>query len=159
MPYQIIKELHKVEFKKFRQPQSKSNVNDLEDAVGFHFMRQPKVISELKSDRYKLSIKIKEFYSDFTEEETEKDMANFESLAMVLIDKHYNGETFEMDEYYFAEDLLPKKKKKEEENIKEELKKQKIISIELNKKDCGNRLLVIYIDIYGNEFKEVLSLK
>ncbi len=159
VPYQIIKELHKVEFKKFRQPQSKSNVNDLEDAVGFHFMRQPKVISELKSDRYKLSIKIKEFYSDFTEEETEKDMANFESLAMVLIDKHYNGETFEMDEYFFAEDLLPKKKKKEEENIKEELKKQKIISIELNKKDCGNRLLVIYIDIYGNEFKEVLSLK
>ena len=54
---------------------------------------------------------------------------------------------------------MPKKKKKEEENIKEELKKQKIISIELNKKDCGNRLLVIYIDISGNEFKEVLSLK
>ena len=26
VPYQIIKELHKVEFKKFRQPQSKSNV-------------------------------------------------------------------------------------------------------------------------------------
>lgn len=162
VPYQIIKELHKVEFKKFRQPQSKSNVNDLEDAIGFHFMRQPKVISEIKTDNDKLSIQIKEFYSDFTEEETGKDLANFESLAMVLIDKNYNGEAFEMDEYYFAEDLLPKKKKKKEEdenNLKEELKKQKIINIELNKKDCGNSLMVIYIDIYGNEFKEVLSLK
>jgi adenine-specific DNA-methyltransferase len=162
VPYQIIKELHKIGFKKFRQPQSEKNVNDLEDAVGFHFMRQPKVISEIISNKDKLTIQIKEFYSDFTEEETGKDMANFESLAMVLIEKNYNGEVFEMDEYYFAEDLLPKKKKKKEEseeNIKEELKKQKIISIELNKKDCGNRLMVIYIDIYGNEFKEVLSLK
>lgn len=162
VPYQIIKELHKVEFKKFRQPQSKSNVNDLEDAVGFHFMRQPKVISDIKSNKDKLSVQLKEFYSDFSEEETGKDMANFESLAMVLIDKNYNGVAFEMDEYYFAEDLLTKKNKKkaeEEENIKEELKKQKIISIELNKNDCGNRLMVIYIDIYGNEFKEVLSLK
>lgn len=162
VPYQIIKELHKVEFKKFRQPQSKSNVNDLEDAVGFHFMRQPKVVSDIKTNKEKLSVQIKEFYSDFTEEETGKDMANFESLAMVLIDKNYNGEAFEMDEYYFAEDLLPKKKKKkeeDEENIKKELKKQKIISIDLSKKDCGNKLMVIYIDIYGNEFKEVLSLK
>ncbi|WP_298646482.1 site-specific DNA-methyltransferase [uncultured Proteiniphilum sp.] len=162
VPYQIIKELHKVEFKKFRQPQSKSNVNDLEDAVGFHFMRQPIVISEIKNNKNKLSIQIKEFYSDFTEEETGKDMDNFESLAMVLIDKNYNGEAFEMDEYYFAEDLLPKTKKKKEEdenNLKEELKKQKIINIELNKKGCGNNLMAIYIDIYGNEFKEVLSLK
>jgi len=29
VPYQVIKELHKVQFKKFRQPQSKRNVNDL----------------------------------------------------------------------------------------------------------------------------------
>lgn len=39
VPYQIIKELHKVQFKKFRQPQSKRNVNDLDDAIGFHFIR------------------------------------------------------------------------------------------------------------------------
>ena len=38
-------------------------------------------------------------------------MENYESLAMVLVDKNYNAEAFEMDEYYFAEDLLPKRKK------------------------------------------------
>ncbi len=159
VPYQIIKELHKVEFKKFRQPQSKSNVNDLEDAVGFHFIRQPKVKSELKTKNEKVEIHIKEFYSDFTEEETGKDMENYESLAMVLVDKNYNAEAFEMDEYYFAEDLLPKRKKGDEEDIKEELKKQKDIVISLNKKECGKKLMVVYIDIYGNEFKEALSLK
>ena len=49
VPYHIIKELHKVKFKKFRQPQSKNNVNDLDDAVGFHFMKQPNVVTNIKT--------------------------------------------------------------------------------------------------------------
>jgi len=109
VPYQIIKELHKVDFKKFRQPQRKNNVNDLEDAVGFHFIRQPKVKSKLVSSEDQINIHIQEFYSDFTEEESGNDMDNFESLAMVLIDRNYNGEAFEMDDYFFADDLLPNK--------------------------------------------------
>jgi len=112
VPYHIIKELHKIQFKKFRQPQSKSNVNDLEDAIGFHFMRQPEVKSELKVKNGNVQIIIKKFLSDFSEEETDQEMANFESLSMVLIDKDFDGETFDMDLYYFAQDLLPKKKKK-----------------------------------------------
>ena len=51
VPYHIIKELHKVQFKKFRQPQSKKNVNDLEDAIGFHFMKQPEVETNLTQIR------------------------------------------------------------------------------------------------------------
>ncbi|MQY78948.1 MAG: site-specific DNA-methyltransferase [Bacteroidetes bacterium] len=102
VPYHIIRELHKVQFKKFRQPQSKSNVNDLDDAIGFHFMRQPEVKSEWKEKGREYHITIKKFLSDFSEEDTEKDMENFESLAMVLIDKDFDGETFDMDTYYFA---------------------------------------------------------
>ena len=49
-------------------------------------------------------------------------MENFESLAMVLIDKDFDGEAFDMDTYYFAEDLLPKKKRKADE---EETRKHK----------------------------------
>lgn len=165
VPYHIIRELHKVQFKKFRQPQSKSNVNDLEDAIGFHFMRQPEVKSEWKEKGREYHIAIKKFLSDFSEEETERDMANFESLAMVLIDKNFDGETFDMDTYYFSEDLLPKKKKKsdeevENENIKEELKHINQISLPpIPKKECGKKLMIIYVDIYGNEFKEEFKLK
>jgi site-specific DNA-methyltransferase (adenine-specific)/adenine-specific DNA-methyltransferase len=163
VPYHIIRELHKVEFKKFRQPQSKSNVNDLEDAIGFHFMRQPDVKSELKEKDGDYHITIKRFLSDFSEEETQREMENFESLSMVLIDKDFNGNEFDMDAYYFAEDLLPKKKKKqdeeENENIKEELKHINQISLPpFPKNDCGERMMVIYIDIYGNEFKEEFKL-
>lgn len=165
VPYQIIRELHKVQFKRFRQPQSKSNVNDLEDAIGFHFMRQPEVKSDWKEKGGEYHITIKKFLSDFSEEETDKEMENFESLAMVLIDKKFDGETFDMDTYYFAEDLLPKKKKKTDEeeaneNIKEELKHtNQILLPPIPKKECGKKLMVIYVDIYGNEFKEEFKLK
>jgi site-specific DNA-methyltransferase (adenine-specific)/adenine-specific DNA-methyltransferase len=159
VPYHIIKELHKVQFKKFRQPQSKSNVNDLDDAIGFHFMRQPEVKSEIKIKDGAVQITIKKFYSDFSEEETDQDMSNFESLSMVLIDKNFDGETFDMDLYYFAQDLLPKKKIITEdeniENIKEELKQIKQILLpSILKKECGKKIMAIYVDIYGNEFKE-----
>lgn len=167
VPYHIIKELHKVQFKKFRQPQSKSNINDLEDAIGFHFMRQPEVKSDIKIKAGDIQITIKKFLSDFSEEETDRDMANFESLAMVLIDKDFDGETFDMDLYYFAQDLLPKNKKKtdaddedESKNIKEELKHTNQISLPpILRNECGKKIMIIYVDIYGNEFKEEFGVE
>lgn len=160
VPYQIIKELHKVQFKKFRQPQSKRNVNDLEDAVGFHFIRQPEVESKLKTNGKNAEIQIIRFQSNYLEEETGSDLENFESLAMVLIDKDYDGKGFVMDEFHFAEDLLPKKNEEEtEDEIKKELRLLRNITIPLNKEECGDKVMVVYIDIYGNEFKEVLNIK
>jgi site-specific DNA-methyltransferase (adenine-specific)/adenine-specific DNA-methyltransferase len=161
VPYHIIKELHKVQFKKFRQPQSKKNVNDLEDAIGFHFMKQPEVETKVTSSIKDVKISIKKFHSDFSEDDKGKELENLESLAMILIDKDFDGQAFDMDEYYFAEDLLPKKKvKKDDENIGEELKKSNDINLPIiPKKDCGKRLMIIYIDIYGNEFKEQFEIK
>lgn len=148
VPYHIIKELHKVQFKKFRQPQSKNNVNDLDDAVGFHFMKQPDVLTKVKTTTKDVSITIEKFLSDFSEDEKGEDLANFESLAMVLLDKDFDGQAFDMDEYYFAEDLLPK-----DEATKE-------ISLpEISKDECGEKLMIIYVDIFGNEFKEVFEIK
>lgn len=160
VPYQIIKELHKVQFKKFRQPQSKKNVNDLEDAIGFHFIRQPEVTSKLTFDGSTVNIHINKFFSDHTEEETGKSLNNFESLAMIFIDYDYNGKEFVMDEFFFAEDLLPKRKKTSQavDDIKEQLKEQKEITLKLKKTQCGKKIMIVYTDIYGNEFKEVLQI-
>lgn len=163
VPYQVIKELHKVQFKKLRQPQSKSRINDLDEAVGFHFMRQPEVKSELKTTADKAILKIKKFESAYPEDETGEKLENFESLAMLLIDVTYNGETFLMTHYYFAKDLLNVKKgndeEENEEDIKAELKKQKEIVIQFSRKECGKEMMVIYVDIYGNEFREIFRLK
>lgn len=161
VPYHIIKELHKVKFKKFRQPQSKNNVNDLDDAIGFHFMKQPEVKTKVTTTKTDVKISIKKFLSDFSEDVKGQELGNLESLAMVLIDKDFNGQAFDMDEYYFAEDLLPKKKsKKDDENVGEELKKTSEINLPaIPKKECGKNLMIIYVDIYGNEFKEKFEIK
>src|SRR3990167_8620544 len=107
VPYQIIKELHKVQFKKFRQPQSKSQINDLDEAIGFHFIRQPEVKSEIKSLKDKVVLKIKKFM-----------MTNY-FFAQDLLNHKLSDE------------------EESEEKIKKELKNQKEIIKEFPKKDCG----------------------
>ncbi len=162
VPYQIIKELHKVQFRKFRQPQSKSRINDLDEAVGFHFIRQPDVKSEFKATKDKVTLTITKFESAYSQDETGEKLQNFESLAMILIDFNYNGELFMMNEYFFAQDLLKKpgdEEDKDEAEIRKELQKHKEIVIDFERKMCSKQIMVIYIDIYGNEFREVFKFK
>jgi site-specific DNA-methyltransferase (adenine-specific)/adenine-specific DNA-methyltransferase len=162
VPYQIIKELHKVQFKKFRQPQSKSQINDLDEAIGFHFIRQPEVRSEVKKLKDKIVLKIKRFESAYSQDETGEKLKNFESLAMLLLDLNYDGEKFMMTNCYFAQDLLNHKVSNEEESeeeIKKKLKKQKEIIKEFPKNSYGKEIMAIYVDIYGNEFREVFRTK
>lgn len=163
VPYQIIKGLHRVPFKKLHQPQSKSQINDLEEAKGFHFIRPPEVEAKVKVGKDTISLAIKKFESAHVQDEMGEKLENFESLAMLLVDLNYDGEKFMMSKYLFAEDLVnPTKKEEEEESpdkIKKELKQRKEIAWEFPKKGCGKQMMAIYIDIYGNEFREVFSLR
>ena len=138
VPYQIIQELHKEKFKKFRQPTSSSNVNSLENAVGFHFIRQPEVKSSFDDG----VITIKAFKAYYPDEDTLEDIPGLEALAMVVVDKNYNGNEFLMSDVFFAADI-----------VNEDGQAQ--ISI----KDCGSKVSAVYIDIYGNEFREVFTNK
>ena len=144
------------------QPQSSGQVNDLEEAVGFHFMRQPDVEASIEMYDGEPSIILKKFMSDYSVDETGKEIANFESLSMVLIDNNYDG-NFIMKDYYFSKDLIKDSKKKSvtlkevDDDIREELKKVKVIHIPVKKP--GKKIAVIYIDIYGNEFKEEFAME
>lgn len=164
IPYHVIKELHKTPFQKLRQPQSKKNVNDLDEAIGFHFIRHPEVKSKLKKNKDEIKILIKSFVSHELESDKaqdEKGMKNFETLSAVFVDKNYNGKAFEMDEAFFADELLPKKSKKDDdEDIKEELKKlqKKGLEISFKKSELGKQIMVIYTDIYGNDFTETFDI-
>jgi len=166
IPYHVIKELHKTPFQKLRQPQSIKNVNDLEEAIGFHFIRHPEVKSEMNKNKDEVKIYIKSFVSHELESDKnqdEKGMKNFETLSAVFIDKNYNGKAFEMDDVFFADELLPKKAKKKEvndEDIKIELKKiqKKGLEIVLKKSELGKQVMVIYTDIYGNDFTEIFTV-
>lgn len=162
IPYQVIKELHKIPFQKLRQPQSKKNVNDLDEVIGFHFIRQPEVKSKIKIRKDSIDIEIIEFKSQYYKDEEGKILENFETLAMVLIDSNYNRSEFVMNKVYFADELLPEKQKKEEENeedIRKALKEQKNIILSLKKEEVGNKIMIVYVDIYGNEFKEIFNMR
>ena len=137
VPYQIIQELHKARFKKFRQPTSKNKINSLDDAVGFHFIRQPEVSSSFTNGK----LRIAKFVAHYPDEETGKEILGFEGLAMIIVDKNYDGKEFVMSDAFFAEELLKRNNK----------------SIEFHLQNFGEKIGVIYIDIYGNEFREELT--
>ena len=155
VPYQIIQELHNEQFRKFRQPQSRAKINEVDNAIGFHFTRQPEVKSEFVSNILTISY----FKSSYTEEGTNREMENFESLSMIIIDSNFNGKEFTMTEFHFAEDLLKPLSKNKisglEENIQEELKQLDEIRLAVN--TSSKRVCLKYIDIYGNEFTEELA--
>ena len=65
-----------------------------------------------------------------------------DALSMVLIDKDYNGKYFNMTDYFFADD------------IKKEGYKVRIPSIKI-----GDKICIIYLDIFGNERIEVKGIK
>lgn len=158
IPYQVIRELHKEPFSKLRQPQSKKNINDLDNAVGFHFMRQPEVISRRENGH----IKIDKFLALDKDDQNSRSNSNFETLSMILLDEHYNGKEFIMTSTFFAADLIQGKKKGKKDieaeidlHLKEHLKEQPFILVPL-KKNSGS-VFAIYVDIFGNEFKEELK--
>lgn len=139
IPYQIIKELHPKDFAKIRQPKSKNKVNDLDNAIGFHFSLQPEVEATFETNK----LVIRKFISNFREEETNKELENFESLSMVVIDDNYNEKDgFIMSDCIFSEDI---------ESV------QSTLHIPLQ--NTGDNICVIFIDIYGNEFKQVIKTK
>ena len=159
IPYQVIKELHNQNFKKIKQPQSQVQINDLDEAVGFHFIRQPDVETSLVTFDGEPYVILKKFKSDYSVDEAGKEIENFESLSMVLIDNDFDG-NFIMKDFYFSKDLSKKKSltfKDVDDDIRSELKKVKIINIPIKKP--GKKIAIIYIDIYGNEFKEEFTME
>lgn len=138
IPYQYIKDLHKIAFKKLNQPKCKDRINSIENSVGFFFNEIPQVESRIEKQGNKIVIYIDKCISESIQTENEN------ILAMVLIDSS-DSKNFIMQEYYFAEEI--------KDNVTGKHK------IEIDKKDLKcNKLKVIYVDIFGNEFVEVLEV-
>lgn len=139
IPYQVIKELHKYPFQKMEQSKSINSVNNIDMAIGFHFIEQPDVESKIILHDSSLEIILSKFYSKTLVDNDGNEYKNFETLASIFIDKNYDGQNFIMTDYYFANDLKIIDDK---------------ITINLNK--IGNSdVMIIYTDIFGNEFTEI----
>ena len=151
IPYSIIEEIHNRGFTKIKQPVSEMDVNDTVDSVGFDFVQVPKVECKYYLEKTKnpdllnqktkdCVIKIEKFESKVISRKL-VEFANLETLSMVMLDYDFDGEVFDLDEVFYAEDL---KKNGYEVRFAED----KVKGI----------IMIIYIDIFGNEKREVRKL-
>lgn len=145
IPYSIINELHTRDFEAITQPIDESQVNETVEAVGFDFIRLPEVACKYYIKRTKTSskavIKIEIFKSKaMVKGTTQKE--NLETLSMVMFDYDYDGEVFVFDEIFYANTI-----------------KANDWCIYFPLEKIGKRLMIIYLDIYGNEYREVKSVE
>lgn len=144
IPYSIINELHKRDFEAITQPNDESQVNETVEAVGFDFIRLPEVICSYYIEHTKASafavIKIEVFKSKaMIKGASQKE--NLESLSMVMLDYDYDGETFAFDDVFYANTI-----------------KSKDWCIRIPLEKIGSKIMIIYMDVYGNEYKETKTL-
>jgi len=140
IPYSIIEEIYNRGFTRIRQPVSEMDVNDTIEAVGFDFIQVPAVECKYARDAHECVIKIDKFESNVISRKPLK-FDNLETLSMVMLDYDFNGEVFNLDEVFYAEDL-----------------KSNGYEIRFTKNKVKGQIMIIYVDIFGNEKREVKTL-
>lgn len=145
IPYSIINELHHRDFTALRQPNDETAVNETVDAVGFDFIRPPRVDWSVgvKKRRGQLLeeafLKVKKFqsYARLRGEETH---GGLESFSMLMLDFDYDDKVFDLDAVFYAHQL-------------EEAVWEAWFSVE----SLGEQVMAVFIDIHGNEAREVIA--
>lgn len=151
VPQSVITELIKRGGDTIKQPTSEQDVNDTIDAVGFDFIQVPQVETEYKianpKEKTLLNQKVKECvikiktFKSRTLTKSPEEFENYETLSMVMVDYNYDGKVFDLDEVFYADKLKPD------------------FEVRFDSGKLDKQMMVIYLDIYGNEKKEILSLK
>lgn len=147
IPYSIINELHNKDFEAIKQPIDESQVNDTVDAVGFDFIRQPLVecaysIEKPTEQLHEYAvIHIKTFKSEAMIKGASQ-LGNRESLSMIMVNFDYDGEIFNLDKVFYASEI-------EKNGWK--------VFLPLN--NIKKQIMIIYLDIYGNEYREIKTIQ
>ena len=143
IPYSIINELHSRDFQAIIQPVDESQVNETVEAVGFDFIRLPEVECDYLAKPQtgqmidEAVIQVRTFKSKaMAKSATQK--GNRETLSMVMVDYDYDGDVFNLDTVFYAGDI--------EKNNWE---------VRMPLESLGQRAMIAYIDIYGNEYREI----
>jgi DNA modification methylase len=150
IPQSIIDELIASKGASLMQPRSVGNVNDTVEALSFDFIKTPEVkrtLSVVKPlEEHLLNqgsksglIRISKFESKGLGKPSDEEVNEINYLAMVMIDKDYKGNIFNLCEVVFAEKI-------EEGNVYFDFE------------GIGQEIMVIYLDVYGNEFREVIKV-
>ncbi len=142
VPYSVIEALHGRQFKLLDQPFSSEMVNDPMDTFGFDFVQLPEVDVSYRRTKTHFTGTIKAFMRGGLDPDDFRSLekAGKLDLAMVLVDRHYDGTVFKVSNHFFGDELENDKWK-----------------FALPLAECGERLLIIYMDTHGNEFRETIE--
>jgi site-specific DNA-methyltransferase (adenine-specific)/adenine-specific DNA-methyltransferase len=147
IPYSIINELHSRQFTALAQPNDERAVNETVDAVGFDFIRTPKVAWSVgshtpKGEMFPTSfLKVNKFESTARVRGAEVN-GGLDTLSMILFDLSYDNDVFNVDLTFFAQQLA-------------ETGWQAL----LPSHEIGTEVMVVFVDVYGNEAREVIPRK
>ncbi|HPY30194.1 MAG TPA: site-specific DNA-methyltransferase [Verrucomicrobiota bacterium] len=145
IPYSIIHELHQREFTALKQPADEMAVNDTVEAVGFDFIRTPELDYDCGVARRKgellaeAFLRIKTFKSEAVVREPPRRKGNRETLSMLMLDFDYDGEVFVQDAVFFADGI-----------------EKAGWEVRFPVESVGRQVMAVFIDIYGNEAREVI---
>jgi DNA modification methylase len=124
-PYKVLEEFTRQQQLQ-EQPSSEGDINNLISSVGFYFNENV----QAEVSRTKKGLKITHFETDALDREGHK-FEGLDGLAMVLIDKDYDGEVFKMEQAVYSKDI----------------KEDGSFAVD----DLTNKIAVIVIDKHGNE--------
>jgi len=141
IPYSYINELHRREFSALTQPSDETAVNETVEAVGFDFIQPPIVELIIQERKESILIKISKFESRARLKGKEK-ISKHDALSMVMVDYDYNEKVFDLDKVFYAAELR-------ENNWK----------INLPTKDIKGKIMLVFLDIYGNESRQIIGYK
>jgi DNA modification methylase len=143
IPYSIIEALHQRRFEKLRQPHTEGAINDPIDAFGFDFVQPPHVEATVAAKDGYVKCSLQAFYRGGLDPDDRKDQpdAGRTDLAMVMTDRDYNGNVFDITDYWFGETLAAND-----------------WSFSLPLTECGKTLMLLYVDIHGNEFRAAVDV-
>lgn len=141
IPYSFINELHRREFSALVQPNDEMAINETVEATGFDFIQPPAVELEVSPKKQVVSVKIKKFESKARLRGEEK-VSKHDALSMVMVDYDYNGKVFDLDKAFYANAIKDNKWK-----------------IELPAKEIKGDVMLVFLDIYGNEARIVITPK
>jgi DNA modification methylase len=150
IPQSIIDDLIASKGASLIQPRGAGSINDTVEALAFDFIKTPEVKRTLKIVRPKEEhllnqnskmglIKISKFESKGLGKPSSEFTDELKYLAMVMIDLDYKGKVFNLCEYFFAEQIVSGEVFFDFDNM-------------------GSEIMVVYLDVYGNEFREVIKV-
>jgi site-specific DNA-methyltransferase (adenine-specific)/adenine-specific DNA-methyltransferase len=137
IPYSIINELHTRDFESITQPVDETHVNDLVEAVGFDFIRLPEIKCEYLVRDNTAVIQITLFKSNALVSGISQ-QSDITTLSMVMVDYDYDGEVFALDRVFYSNEIA-----------------QMGGEVRFPFRQVGNQMMIIYIDRYGNEYREI----